>query len=261
MGRLKDKIAIVTGAAQGIGYITGKRLAEEGAKIVAADLNFEGAEELAKEINSNGGEAIAISTNVTEEDSVVEMVSKTVEHFGRVDILHNNAGGNIGGDEDITTLEMDVWEKSLDLNLKGAMLGMKHVVPEMIKQGGGSIINASSGAALTGDLSNTAYAAAKSGVETLTRYAATQYGKQNIRCNAIAPGVILTPLTKDLYTEELMEVMTNHNVLPRLGEPEDIANTVVFLGSDESSYITGQVFGVDGGFLMHSPAFADFMNM
>jgi NAD(P)-dependent dehydrogenase (short-subunit alcohol dehydrogenase family) len=258
MGKLNDKVAIITGAGQGIGYAGALRLASEGASVVAVDIKMDGVDKLVKEIKDKGGRAISIQADVTNEDSVMEMVNKTVSEFGRIDILYNNAGATKKSDKGVVDMDLDTWNFAMDLVLKSVMLCCKHVIPIMIKNGGGSIINTSSGAGLVGDLSLSAYGAAKAGVINLTRYIATQHGKQNIRCNVVVPGVIVTEAST-ANVGPLFDLLESHALLPRNGKPEDIANAVVFLASDESGFMTGAEIVIDGGLTMHMPTFGDYM--
>ena len=164
-------------------------------------------------------------------------------------------------DVDVAAIDLEVWERTLAVNLRGVMLGCKHAIPRMLERGGGSIINTSSGSAELGDLTNPAYAISKGGVNTLTLYVATQYGKQGIRCNAIAPGLILSNPIENFGGERYVAMLEEHHLTPRVGQPDDIANAVIFLSSDESSFITGQILRVDGGILSHAPPVADMRRM
>lgn len=252
MKKLAGKVAIVTGGASGIGLGTVQRLADDGAAVVVADLNLEAAQEAADEIVKNGGQAIAFKINISEEEENKAMIEKAVETFGRLDILHNNAA--LGPIEDKGVLEMDVemWDFVMGVNLRGPMLACKYAIPEMIKNGGGSIINTASANGKVGDYARTAYSASKAGLMSLTRSVATQYGKQGIRCNSVLPGLIITPATRRKFSTELMELMEEGNLLPYVGEPEDIASLVSFLASDDSKYVTGQELNCDGGVLVRA---------
>lgn len=265
MGRLEGKVGIVTGAASGIGRATAQALAREGARVVVADLHGDGAAQVAEEIASDGGHAIAQPVDVSNEAEIAEMVKAAVDTFGGLDILHNNAAAigraGAGQDTDITSQDVDVWDRTMAVNLRGVMLGCKHAVPAMLERGGGSIVNTSSGSAESGDLVLTGYAASKAGVNTLTQYVATQYGKQGIRCNAIEPGLILTHGVEKFGGAAYVAMLEEHHLTPRVGRPEDIANAVVFLASDESSFITGHILKVDGGISSHAPPVADIRRL
>jgi NAD(P)-dependent dehydrogenase (short-subunit alcohol dehydrogenase family) len=265
MGRVQGKVAIVTGAGGGIGATTAQVLAREGAAVVVADLNVAGAEKVVAQIEEAGGEATAVAFDLGDEISIKRFVAAAVEAYGGVDILHNNAAAtHLGGTQDrpVADADGDIWDETMRINLRGTMQVTKHVVPHMVARGGGSIINASSGAGLSGDLGHPAYGASKAAVARLTTYVATEFGKQGIRCNAIAPGLVVTERTEQTYAAGPMrELMLRHHLTPRLGKPDDIAQCVLFLASDESAFITGQVISVDGGLLAHVPYWADVVDM
>jgi NAD(P)-dependent dehydrogenase (short-subunit alcohol dehydrogenase family) len=263
MGRLSGRTAIVTGAASGIGRATAGAMAREGANVVVADINGPGAEEVASSIKAAGGSALSCPVDISDEGQVAAMVQRAVESFGALHVLHNNAALTDASmhAKDLTVVDLDAetWDRSMAVNVRGAMFGCKHAVPRMIDAGGGSIINTASNQALSGDLSQTAYAAAKGAVVTLTMSVATAFGKQNVRCNAISPGAIMTPSLIAACPPEIIEVIEQSNLVPRIGRAEDIANLAVFLASEESSFITGQVIRCDGGQLSHLPHFAYLM--
>ncbi len=259
MGRLDGKIAIVTGAASGIGKATAQRVAAEGARIVVADLNADGAKQVAETISAAGGEATAVQADLADNDSVRAMVESAVTAYGGLDILHNNAAAtHLAATRDLPVSAADpaVWDEMMRVNLRGALVAIQAAVPHMIARGGGSVINTASGSGLTGDLRNPAYGASKAALISLTRYAATEFGKQGIRCNAISPGYIV--IGGKPGRDALNATMLRHALTPRLGRPEDVAALVVFLASDESAFITGQNICVDGGSLAHQPFVADF---
>ena len=254
-GRVAGKVAVVTGGAGGIGSATVRALAREGAGVAVLDIDPAGAERVAAEVVAGGGDAIAIAVDLSDEPSVVGAVRRVVDHFGRLDILHNNAAltdsAFLDRDTPVTELDLEVWERTLAVNLTSQMLTCKHAIPEMVRNGGGSIINMSSGASLKGDRTRTAYGVSKAGVNTLTMYVATSHGKQNIRVNAIVPGLIITDAVRAHLNDEILAGLGRAVLTTHLGEPDDIANTVVFLASDESRYITGQRWSVDGGMSAH----------
>lgn len=259
MPRLYGKIAIITGAASGIGRATALRVAAEGARTVAADLNDAGAKQVAGEIAAAGGEAIAVHVDLGDSDSVRAMVEAAVTAYGGLDILHNNAAATrLAATQDgpVSAADPDVWDETMRINLRGTMVAIQAAVPHMIARGGGSVINTASGSGLTGDLRNPAYGASKAALINLSRYVATEFGKQGVRCNAISPGFIV--ISEKPGREAVAATMLRHALTPRLGRPEDVAAMVVFLASDESAFITGQNICVDGGMLAHQPYVADF---
>ncbi|WP_246943979.1 SDR family NAD(P)-dependent oxidoreductase [Bacillus pinisoli] len=249
--RLKGKVSVVTGAASGIGRATALVFGREGAKIVLSDVDEKKGAETLEEIKKLGYEAIFVRTDVSKEDEVKLLVQESAEAFGGIDILFNNAGvGN--SNVRLADLSVEEWDRVVDINLKGVFLGMKYVIPEMMKRGGGSIINTSSLLGFKGKKYLAPYNASKGGVILLTQNAAVEYGTKGIRVNAVAPGVIDTPIV-DQWREDdrIWKAVTTSNALGRVGTPDEIANTVLFLASDESSYITGTSILVDGGALTY----------
>jgi NAD(P)-dependent dehydrogenase (short-subunit alcohol dehydrogenase family) len=264
MGRLDGKIAIITGAAAGIGRATALQVAAEGARTVVADLNATGAKQVAEAISAAGGEALAVQADLGDVDSVRAMVESAVTAYGGLDVLHNNAAATILAatkDLPVSAADPDVWDETMRVNLRGALVAIQAAVPHMIARGGGSVINAASGAGLAGDLRPPAYGASKAALISLTRYVAVEFGKQGIRCNAISPGFIVIPEKADTGRDAVHATMLRHALTPRLGRPEDIAALVVFLASDESAFITGQNICVDGGMLAHQPFLADLKDL
>jgi len=262
MGRVKGKVALVTGGASGIGLSSATLLAKEGAKVVVADYNTDGAKEAAENIKANGGEAVGIFLDAGKEESIKEAVEFTVKQYGKISVLFNNVGStNLKKDLDVVNIDLDEWDRLMNLNLKSVLLGSRFAIPYMIENGGGSIINTASMAGFFGDPIRAAYGASKAGVVNLTRYIATQYGKENIRCNAVAPGLILTPAAKNNMSQQLLDVFGKYNQLPYHGEPDDIGHTVLFLASDESKFITGQTIQVEGGHYLSNPTTPDFKEM
>lgn len=259
-GRVEGKVAIVTGAASGIGRATAELLAAEGAKVVIGDLDEAGAEETARRIRDAGGEAVARRTDVSQEPQVKALIDTAVSEFGGLQILHNNAAmtgsADHAHDADLTTMTVDYWDRSFSVNLRGAMLGCKHALPVMIAGGGGAIVNTSSNQSLAGDFSQFAYSAAKAGVNALTRSVATAYGAHGIRCNTVSPGHIRTPASIASVSDEMNDALVEHHLVPRAGMAEDLANAVLYLASDEAAFVTGQLLSVDGGQLAHLPHYA-----
>lgn len=245
--RLGNKTAIITGGASGIGRAAALRFAREGAQVVIGDINVDGGRATAELIEKHGGRAIFTELNVSDSKQMKELISVTVETFGKLDILFNNAGI---GNPNVKSVDLDEedWDQIIDINLKGVFLGIKHAVPEMMKAGGGAIINTSSLLGIKGQKYLAAYNASKAGVILLTKNAALEYGKHHIRVNAIAPGVIDTQIIEGWKNDERKwPIISKANALGRIGTPEEVANAVLFLASDEASFITGATLSVDGG--------------
>lgn len=263
MGGLEGKVAIITGAANGIGAATAARLAQEGAAVVVADIDADSAVARADEIESKGGTAIGVGVDIADESAVDRLVAATVSRFGGIDVLHNNASAmNLTpADVDVLGLDLGTWDGTLHTNLRGTLLCCRAALPHILERGGGSIVNTSSGQALLGDSGQTAYAAAKAAVIALSRSIATQYGRHGVRCNAICPGMILTDRLRKKLDGPATERLLRHQLLARAGEPEDIAALVYFLVSDEGSFITGQAISIDGGLQAHMPSYAEGGNI
>jgi len=255
MDRLNGKVAIVTGGGGGIGGATARALAREGAAVLVVDVNEEAADAVARGIRDTGGVAESSRADLSEEREVKAVVATVVQRFGRLDVLHNNAALTdsdfLSADTAVTELSLEVWERTLAVNLRSQMLMCKHAVPIMADQGGGSIINMSSGASLKGDRTRTAYGVSKAGVNALTLYVATSHGKKGIRVNTILPGLVITDAVRAHVKEEMLASLSKATLTPSVGQPDDIADVVVFLASDESRYITGQMLAVDGGMSAH----------
>ncbi|MDN4073138.1 MULTISPECIES: SDR family NAD(P)-dependent oxidoreductase [Fictibacillus] len=248
--RLQGKTAIITGGGGGIGRATALLFAKEGANIVVADVNEELGEETVHLIREQNGSAFFVKTDVTDSIQVKKMIDAAISEFSALDILFNNAG--IGNPEvKSTDLAESEWDRIVDINLKGVFLGIKHGVPELIKAGGGVIINTSSLLGLKGQKYVSAYNASKGGVVLLTQNAALEYGRHNIRVNAVAPGVIDTSIIDDWKNNERKwPIISSANALGRIGSPEEVATAVLFLASEEASFITGTTLSVDGGGLI-----------
>jgi NAD(P)-dependent dehydrogenase (short-subunit alcohol dehydrogenase family) len=262
-GRVEGKAALVTGAGGGIGAACALMLAREGAAVAVADIDLTAAQRTVARIEEEGGRAIALRVDMGDEASVIAMVDAAAQALGGLDILHNNAADTrLSGTRDMPVEKVDtgVWDDILRINLRGTMIASRAAIPHLRKRGG-AIINTSSNAALAGALSHSAYSASKAAINSLTQSIATQHGKEGIRCNAVSPGLIVTPATQDSYAASgVGDIMLRHQLSPRLGRPEDIAAAVVFLASDEAAFITGQVICVDGGSLAHQPYVADFLD-
>lgn len=248
--RLKDKVCFITGAGSGMGRTAAILFAREGAKVAAVDLNPEGLEETVRLAAEQGENIRAITCNITREAEVAKAVAETAEHFGRLDVLYNNAGIMMEQDHSVVDTEEAVWDKTLAVNVKGIYLACKYAIPEMRRSGGGSIINIASFVALVGcSVPQDAYTASKGAVIALTKSLAVQFGPVGIRSNAICPGPIETPLmTEWLLTDpEAKAVRLARNPSGRFGRTEDIVNLGIYLASDESTWTNGAVMVVDGG--------------
>ena len=251
-GSLDVKTALVTGGGSGIGRAASLAYAKEGARVVVADVNVEGGEETVQMIKEAGGEAILVHADVSKPEDTQAMVDQAVEAFGSLDCAFNNAGIGGGRDRLLTAdyLEED-WDRVISINLKGVWLCMKAEIPQMLKQGGGAIVNTASIAGLVGLTGTIAYVAAKHGVTGLTKAAAMEYAKSGIRVNAVCPGYIHTPLVQRTFdaNEGYEERVAARHPIGRLGEPEEIAQAVVWLSSDAASFVTGHNMPVDGGYM------------
>lgn len=244
---LLGKVALVTGAAQGIGKAIALLLAEKGADVVVSDINVEKAQETAREVEEKGRKSMALKVNVADPDEVEQMVETIIEKFSRIDILVNNAG--ITRDKLLLRMSSEDWDAVLDVNLKGVFNCTKSVIKYMSKQRSGKIVNIASVVGLMGNVGQANYAASKAGVIGFTKTVAREFAQRGININAIAPGYIQTPMTEVLpekVKEELMRLIP----MGRLGQPEDVAQAVLFLVSEASNYVTGQVLNVNGGIYM-----------
>jgi NAD(P)-dependent dehydrogenase (short-subunit alcohol dehydrogenase family) len=231
----------------------------EGASVVVADIDLEGAEAVAL---ANGSSARAEQFDATDESTVAALVAATIDRYGHIDVLHNNAGIAFDDDTTVTRTDLAVWDRTFALNLRGYVAGCKHVIPYMLDTGGGSIINTASVAGLAGGLYHTAYGTLKGAIVSFTRFVATQYSGGNIRCNAIAPGPIATPgLQGSAGSDTLVPAVRRQLLTDRLGTPDDVALLATYLASDESGFVTGQVIQCDGGLTAHQPYVADLRDI
>ena len=264
MGRLKGKIILINGAGAGIGRACAELYAAEGAKVVVGSVS-RSAEPVARAIVDRGGEAVPFFADISVEAEVASMVDFAIATYGRIDVLHNNAAATgpdiVTRDLDIASMDVELWDRTMAINLRGPMLCAKHVIPHMLKQGGGSIIMTGATKALQGDIAQSAYGASKAALHNLTYNIAAQYGKQGIRANVLMVGLILSGAMEDNFPEPIRQLMLRHKLTPFIGTPEDCAKAAVFLASDESRYTTGQNLHVDGGYSMHAPSLAEFRDL
>lgn len=242
MGKLQNKVAIITGGASGIGAATAKLFVAEGAKVVLVDLNEEKGKAFEAELKALNAEALFVKANITSEEEVANIFKQTIEAFGKVDVVFNNAG--VGRVHPSHTLEYTEWRNTVNIDLDGVFLVAREAIREMLKSGGGSIINTASMYGWVGSPGSAAYNAAKGGVINLTRSLALEYAEQNIRVNSLCPGFIDTPI----IPEESKEVLASITPMKRLGLPEEMAKAVLFMACDDSSFMTGNSLTVDGGY-------------
>ena len=255
MGQLEGRVAIVTGGGGGIGGATARTLAADGAQVAVLDIDDAAAGRVVAEIEAAGGDAYGVTADLSDEDSIRAAVGAIAARSGRIDVLHNNAAltdsAFLSRDTLVTELDTEVWDRTLNVNLRSQMLMSKHVVPHMVAGGGGSIINMSSGAALRADRTRIAYGVSKAGVHALTMYTATSHGKDGVRANTVVPGLIITDAVKAHLTPSMLEGLGSATLTPYVGAPQDVADLVLFLASGRSRYITGQSFTIDGGMSAH----------
>jgi NAD(P)-dependent dehydrogenase (short-subunit alcohol dehydrogenase family) len=249
--KLLNKVAIITGGSSGIGRATSILFAREGAKVVIASRDPEEGREVVDVIKKAGGKAVFVRTDVSKEAEVKSLIDFTVKLFGRVDVLYNNAGIELA--KTVAETSGEELDNILNVNLKGVFYGCKHAIPYMLKQGGGSIINTASIAGLVGTPNLAAYCASKGGIVLLTKSMALDYAKNSIRINCVCPGAVMTPMIKRFVEkapdpEQAMKALDAEHPIGRIGRPEEIANAVLFLAGEDSSFITGIALPVDGGF-------------
>jgi NAD(P)-dependent dehydrogenase (short-subunit alcohol dehydrogenase family) len=251
MRGVRDKTFLVAGGATGIGAATAERLAAEGASVAIGDINIAGATAAAQRITDSGGRAIAVEFDLADEGSVRELVDATIAEFGAIHGLHNVGADlsedNLGRDTTILDTGMDVWQRTLEVNLLGYVRTIRAVLPHLLEQGGGSIVNTSSGAALGTDPSHVAYGASKAAVNHLTRHVAVNWGKDNIRSNGVMPGLVMGETQERQNDLQLQQAFLMFGKTSRLGRPDDLAAVTTFLLSDEAEWITGQVWYIGGG--------------
>ena len=262
MGRLQDKVAIVTGSTSGIGIGIARLFAAEGAKVVICGRRAEKGQAVVDSIVAEGGEASYHFMDITDLESIEKLFADTAEKYGKIDVLVNNAANVALKDGRVDELTVEMWDAIFQSDMRGTFYSTKCVLPYLEKnENGGSIINIGSMASCGGDLGSTAYACAKAGVDMLTKSTALQYGKKNIRCNCVRPGLIVTPQNEANVPQALKDIFLSNIMVNRYGCPEDIGNMCLYLASDESSYVTGQIINVDGGLNSHVPTVAQFKEL
>ena len=253
------KVAIVTGAAQGIGESVAHKLASAGASVLIVDYNIVGAEEVASKIVDEDGEAACARADVTKPEEIEAFVQQAVDAWGRVDILVNNASNvaSIGADDgDVVSTSMETWDAVYACNLRGPAAACKFSIPHMIAGGGGAIVNIASVQGVAGDVSRCAYGANKAGLIMLSKYIATSFGRQGVRCNSVSPGLVMSKSAHE-SPQEYLDLVLQHMPLNFKGQPADLAEVICFLASDAARYVTGQNIVVDGGLTSHQPMYAD----
>ncbi len=253
MQSMKDRSIIVTGAASGIGKATALKLAEMGANVVAADINEDGARQVATQAAAHGIKCVPSHTDMSNSDDIAKMVEQTVNQFGRIDGLVNNAAdiGLTRYDSNVVDTEMTVWDRVYQVNFRGPVLACKLAIPHMLKAGGGSIVNVSSIQSLLGDHERVAYSAMKSAMNSLTRSIATTYGKQGIRCNTVCPGPVMSREPEKRWPEKLVEDFRSHILLEDVSSPEEQSELIAFLLSESAASVTGQTIASDMGYSSH----------
>ena len=245
---LSGKVAVLTGAARGIGAATARHLASLGASVLVTDVDLEGAQQVAESIELQGGNALALYCDVASTDSVNAMVKKGTSHFGGIDLLDHNAGWtSFRRDTNAVDIDLETWDQVINTNATGALRLIQAIAPSMTSRGGGAIVLISSGSAAIGEHARLAYGVSKAAIEQLNRHVAARFGRDGIRCNVIAPGMILTETAASQISPPALERLAQENPLGRVGTPEDLAEVVGFLLSDAARFITGQVLRVDGG--------------
>lgn len=261
MERLKNKVAVVTGSTSGIGIGIARLFAAQGAKVVVCGRRAEKGQAVVDMITKEGGEAMYHFADLTDIASIDTLFADVEKTYGGVDVLVNNAAAVGLPDGRVDELSLEMWDDIFQSDLRGTFYTIKTALPYLRKRGGGSIVNIGSMAAFTGDLGATAYACAKAGVDTLTQYTALQYGKENIRCNCVRPGLIVTPENDAKVPQLLKDIFLDNIMVNRYGCPEDIGHLCVYLASDEAAYVTGQIMTVDGGMNSHAVTVAQFRKM
>jgi NAD(P)-dependent dehydrogenase (short-subunit alcohol dehydrogenase family) len=254
MRGLKGKVAVIAGGGTGIGAATAVRLAQEGVAVTVGDINIGAAEAVAGKITGAGGKAIAVSFDLSDDASVKALVQAAVETYGGIDLMHANAAdlSLCLMDTDAVDVSLELFDRTIAVNLRGHLLCTRHAIPALLKRGGGAIVYTSSGAAYVGEPERVSYAISKSGINALMRHVASRWGKEGIRSNAIAPGLVMTDNALANMPQEAQDHMIQIGRSPRLGRPADIASMVAMLMSDDGDWINGQVISIDGGITMRA---------
>ena len=265
MHGLTGSAAIVTGAAGGIGGATCAALAREGAKIVAADIDVAGAERVAAELAGDGADACAVPLDLADENAIIGMIEAALRAFGRLDVLVNNAADLAPEvahrDHDVETMSPELWDRVFRVNVRGTMLCCKHALPHLSAGPHGAIVNVASNLALQGQVIQAAYSASKAAILQMTRSIAASHGRRGVRCNAVSPGLTVSPSARANLPPPLLEIVEGETLTPHLGEPSDIAAAIVFAASPAARYMNGHNLVVDGGTASHVPGFARFSTL
>lgn len=260
--RLKDKVVLVTASTRGIGLSIVKACAKEGAIVYMGARNLEKANEVAKELNDKGYRVKTVYNDAHKKDTYISMIEETVKNEGRIDVLVNNFGtSNPKLDLDIKNTNYEEFINTIDVNLASVFISSQKAIEYMSKSGGGSIINISSIGGIVPDISQIAYTTSKASINYLTKLIAVQCARDNIRCNAVLPGMTATDAVKTALSDEFKEFFLKHIPIKRMGEPEEIAAAVVYFASDESRYTTGQIMDISGGFGLATPIYGDMAEM